>query len=174
MNEKKPERGITEEGVQKPALSLSGMRERALFFGWIGGLLLLGGLLWFFTQPVRLRITGVAVNRILSSREYPRRLGDPLPRGQLHRNLISLGSWYTLENTRNRSPAGRALVFSLTAEGSQAPCVAIISPEGRVEDLIPLNPHGEWILKGLSQGTMGLYIRRIEGPRGMFPEKGAE
>ncbi|MDR2101421.1 MAG: hypothetical protein LBP43_02505 [Treponema sp.] len=174
MNEKKPDQGLTGGRVQIPVLSFSGMREKALFFGWIGGLLLLGGLLWFFTQPVRLRITGAAVNRILNSREYPRRLGDPIPRGQLNRSLISLGNWYTLENLRDRSPAGQALVFSLIAEGGQAPCTAIISPEGKVEELIPLNVHGEWMLKRLPRETLGLYIRRIESPRGILSGKGAE
>jgi hypothetical protein len=160
---------MTEKIAQRPAPSLSGIRDKAIFIGWIGGLLLLGGLLWFFTQSFRLRITGESVNRILNVREYPRRLGDPLPRGQIHRNLIPLGSWYTLEN----SP-GRALVFPLIAEGGQTPCVAMISPEGKVEDLIPLNSHGEWLLKRLSGEALRIYLRRIEGSRDLSPGKEAE
>jgi hypothetical protein len=160
---------MTEETAQRPFPPLSGIRDRAVFIGWIGGLLILGGLLWFFTQPVRLRITGESVNRILSVREYPRRLGSPLARGQIHRNLIPLGSWYTLENT-----PGRALVFSLIAEGGQAPCVAMISPEGKVEELIPLNAHGEWLLKRLSGEALRIYLRRIEGSRDLSPGEEAE
>jgi hypothetical protein len=174
MNGEKPAQIPTEGEGQTPDLSFSGMRDRAIFIGWIGGLLLLGGLLWFFTQPSRLMITGESVNRILSSRDYPRRLGSPLPRGQIDRRSVPLGTWYALENLPDRTPAGRALIFSMVAEGAQAPCMAVVSPDGRVEELIPLNDHGERMLKFLSGETMGIYIRRIENSQGISRGEEAE
>jgi hypothetical protein len=160
---------MAEKTLREPDPSLSGIGDKLIFIGWIGALLLLGGLLWFFTQPFRHRITGESVNRILSTREDPRRLGDPLPRGQIRRNLIPLGAWYTLENT-----PGQALVFPLIAEGGQAPCVAMVSPEGKVETLIPLNGHGEGLLDRLSGEVLDLYLRRIEGSGDLSPGRGAE
>jgi hypothetical protein len=167
---KEPPKGT----IQEPAAPFSGMRDKAIFAGWIGGLLLAGVLLWVFTQPLRVRITGESVNRILSSREDPRRLGNPIPRGEIHRNLIPLGTWYALENPAGRNPAGRALVFSLAAGGSQIPCVAMVSLDGRVEDLIPLNDPGERMLNRLNGGTLRAYIRRIEGPRERARREDAE
>jgi hypothetical protein len=152
------------ERIQKPEALLSGMRDKVIFAGWIGGLLLAGGLLWFFTQPIRVRITGESVNKILSSREDPRRLGNPLPRGEIHRNLIPLGTWYALENTAGRNSASRALVFSLAAGDSQIPCVAMVSADGLVQELIPLGDPGERMLRRLNGGILRTYIRRIEGP----------
>jgi hypothetical protein len=167
---KEPPKGT----IQKPETPLSGMRDKAIFAGWIGGLLLAGVLLWVFTQPVRVRITGESVNRILSSREDPRRLGNPIPRGEIHRNLIPLGTWYALENPADRNPAGRALVFSLAAGGGRIPCVALVSLDGRVEEFIHLNDPGEWMLNRLNGGTLRTYMRRIEGIREWSRREDAE
>jgi hypothetical protein len=169
MNEGGFQKEPLERKTKKLEALFSGMRDKAILAGWIGGLVLAGVLLWFFTQPVRVRITGEAVNRILSLREDSRRLGNSVPRDQIRRNLIPLGTWYTLEN----SP-GRALVFSLTAGGGRIACVAMVSPDGRVEELIPLNDPGERMLKRLGEGALWAYMRRIEGPDGTARRREAE
>ncbi|MDR2102683.1 MAG: hypothetical protein LBP42_01120 [Treponema sp.] len=169
MNAEIPAQDQTEGGVQTPEEPFPGMRDKAVLMGWIGGLLLLGALLWLTTHPLRLRYIGEAVNGSLISRGDPRRLGAAIPRRQIPRNFISLGTWYVLEN----SP-GRALVFSLMAEGVQVPCAAIIAPEGEVEELIPLNRRGEQMLNRLSEGAIRAYIERIEKPGRLFSREEAE
>jgi hypothetical protein len=102
------------------------------------------------------------VNRFLEDREDPRRLEAPLSqrelRGALPRGRNVRGVWYSL-----RDGEGWTLVFSLMAEGLRVPCAAMVSPEGLVEELIPLTLAGEEALSRLSPGITGAYIRRIEG-----------
>jgi hypothetical protein len=167
MNREIP--GQNQAGLQKPEGPFPDMRDKAVLAGWIGGLLLLGALLWLATQPLRLKYTGEAVNGSLSSRGDPRRLGAAIPRKEIPRNLIPLGTWYALED----SP-GRALVFSLMAEGVQIPCVAIISPGGKVEELIPLNRRGKQMFNRMPGGVIRAYIKRIENPGESLSRKEAE
>ena len=43
------------------------LKDAAILAGWIAGLILIAGCLWFFTQPLRDRIIPAAVNRCLSN-----------------------------------------------------------------------------------------------------------
>jgi hypothetical protein len=51
----------------------------------------------------------------------------------------------------------------MMSEGILASFIAILSPGGTVEVLLPLSVNSARILKRLSQGTIQTYIRRIEG-----------
>jgi hypothetical protein len=69
-----------------------------------------------------------------------------------------LGSWYTLAETE-----GRAVVFPMMSDGILASFIAILSPRGTVDVLLPLSVNSARILKRLPRGTIQTYIRRIEG-----------
>jgi hypothetical protein len=153
-------------GTEKPAfLPWPGLREWAVFTGWICGLVLAGGLAWFFTQPLRIDAMMRSVNRSLARREDPRRLGAPLSLPRITGNSAPLGMWYSLEKTTDRF-----FVFPLIQDGPLALCGVRVSPEGGVEEFIPLSAHAEQALENLPPGIAQTYIRRIEALG--FPDVG--
>lgn len=155
-------------GAEKPAIPLyPGLREWAVFTGWICGLVLAGGLAWFFTQPLRVDAMMRSVNRSLARREDPRRLIAPLSLPRVKGNAAPLGMWYSLEKTEDRF-----FVFPLMRDGPLALCGVRVSPEGGVEEFIPLSAHAEQVLEDLPPGIAQTYIRRIEALG--FPEAGGK
>jgi hypothetical protein len=145
-------------GQIPPAGLSSGLKDTGVLMGWILSLVLIGGLLWFFTQPLRTSLIIRSVNRVLASSNESRRLDAAVsPRG-LSGRQAQLGSWYTLEKDD-----GRAVVFPMMSDGILASFIAILSPEGTVDVLLPLSVNSVRILPRLSRGTIETYIRRIEG-----------
>jgi hypothetical protein len=137
------------------------LKDASIFAGWIGGILLIGGLCWFLSAPLRTRLLMRSVNRVLTLAGDPRRLDAAIPPSELSSGALRTGTWYRMAFSREGS---RAVVFTLMAEGRFFPCAAELSPEGRVEEIIPLSREGEKIFKTLSPGSVQIYIRRIEGP----------
>lgn len=132
-------------------------KDLGIFAGWIGGILLIGGGLWFVTQPARTEILQETVNRVLADAGSSQYLEAPIPRGELPKRNIPLGTWYTLRNSTSR-----AVVFSLMSDGIFLPCMAVVSASGTVDEIIPLNSHAEQTFLQLPQGVVKTYIRRIE------------
>ena len=128
------------------------LKDTAIFFGWIAGIIIIAGLSWALTQPIRNRFLIRSVNRVLEQSGDSYRLGELAPLG---RSGSLMGTWYTMEEKK-------AYVFSFIGEGTFFPCAAIITAEGRVEEFIPLSSHGERILSRISPGILKLYARRIE------------
>lgn len=141
------------------------VKDGAILFGWIASIILVAGLCWFFTQPLRSRLLLNAVNRVLVQSGDSRRLGEPIPQAALA-GRSRMGSWYTLGERRpgNALDGNRALIFTFIGEGTFFPCVAMVLPGGKVEEFIPLGSHGEKMLKRVSPEVLKIYARRIEGP----------
>jgi hypothetical protein len=135
----------------------SGIKDWAVFFGWIGGLILVGGIIWSLTQPVRTRALLRSVNRVLSLGEDPRRLEAPLSVPRLSGRADPLGCWYTLEKSGDAF-----FVFPIMRDGILVLCGAQVSPEGKVAEVIPLSDHAKQVFNDISGGVIQTYIRRIE------------
>jgi len=144
------------------------IRDTIKILGWIASILVIAGLCWVLTQPVRSRFLIRAVNRVMEQYGDYRRvveLTSPV------RDSSLIGSWYTMTKARQPGilagesfPEGTtAFIFSFIAEGTFFPCAAVVDPMGKVQELIPLNTHGKKILARISPGILKLYIRRIEG-----------
>jgi len=137
-------------------------------FGWIVSILVIAGGCWILTQPVRDRYLMRAVNRVLEQYGDSRRLSE-LASGGGGSSII--GSWYIMIKGRQQGILGtdnfvegtKAFVFTFIAEGTFFPCAAIINPEGKVKEFIPLNIHGKKMLDRISPGILKLYTKRIEG-----------
>jgi hypothetical protein len=127
-------------------------KDIGIFAAWIAGILLMGGLLWFFSQPIRNKLLMEQVNAVLALMERSPRLEETLPRSELPKTRVPLGSWYTLSGS-----SSRALVFAIMSEGIRFPCVALVSEAGKVDEIIPL-AHKRTFPKGITAA----YIRRIE------------
>jgi hypothetical protein len=135
----------------------SGIKDWAVFFGWIGGLIILGGIIWSLTQPVRDRGLMFSVNRILSLEEDPRRLSAPLDFPRPSGSARPLGVWYTLVDSGDVF-----FVFPLMRDGILALCGAQVSPDGKVIEILPLSDHAKQVFGDIPEGLIQTYIRRIE------------
>jgi hypothetical protein len=144
-------------GMKPAAPAVLKLREWAIFGGWICGLVLLGGILWFLTKPIRTYSLMRSVNRVLILREDPRRLEAPLPDPRHPGSSVPLGCWYSLEKSGDLF-----FVFTLMRDGPMALCGVQVSPEGKAGAILPLSGHAEQIVKDMPPGMLQLYIRRIE------------
>jgi hypothetical protein len=70
---------------------------------------------------------------------------------------MQAGFWFTLDNS-----SGRAVVFPLMAGPNIAATLALFSPEGKLESLIPLSINAAQLFERLPQGAIRLYTRRAE------------
>jgi hypothetical protein len=141
------------------------LKDLSIFIGWIGGLLLIGGLCWFLSAPLRAGRLLRSVNRVFIRSGDTRRLGEAIPSSELTPEALRIGTWYNMVSGNGR----RAVVFTLAAEGRFFPCAAEINAEGGVEEIIPLSAGGEKTFSRLSPGSVQIYIRRIEGSKGGTP-----
>jgi len=133
-------------------------RDTLLILAWIASILIIAGICWFTTQPLRNRLMIRAVNRVLVQSGDSRRLVEPL--APERRGALLTGSWFTMVDETPVSK--RVLVFSFIGEGTFFPCAAVMTQDGRVGELIPLNSHGEKVLRQISPGILKIYTRRIE------------
>jgi hypothetical protein len=135
----------------------SGIKGWAVFFGWIGGLILMGGIIWFLTQPLRTQALMRSVNRILSTGEDPRRLEAALSVPRPFGSAAPQGNWYALANSEDAF-----FVFPIMRDGLLVLCGAQVSRTGRVVEIIPLSDHAKQVIKNIPNGMIQMYIRRIE------------
>jgi hypothetical protein len=144
-----------------------GLRALGIGIAWIGGILLLGILLWLLTQPVRQGVIIRSVNRILAASGESRRLEAALSPWGMPGRAVQGGQWFSLAGSGDR-----ALIFPVVSDGVLASCLAVLSPEGRIRTLIPLSGHARRIFPRIPPGVLGLYTRRIEASyAALWPEE---
>jgi hypothetical protein len=136
-------------------MNIPALRDKAIFIGWIAGLIIAGSLLWSLTRPLQTRYLLRAVNRALIAREDARRLIAPEGRRPISTNPI--GVWYTMLD----SDFGM-FVFAIMWDGALIPCGAELSPDGRITDFIPLSGSSEQLLDHIPWSVIEVYLRRIE------------
>jgi hypothetical protein len=135
------------------------LKNTALCAAWIGGLLLAGWLLWFFTESPREQALARRINGILAERGESFALsGIPIK----NQRRLPLGAEFTLTAGGGDPLGGSFLVFPLISDGGSLSCGALIDPQGRVERLIPLGIHAEQAFDRVPVGILNAYIRRIE------------
>ena len=128
-------------------------KDSTLLAAWIVLIVLLGGALWFFTQSLHYSRLLRSVNIALESVGDTRRL-ERIPSNLAKHN--SLGFWYYAGSSQNR-----AFVFSIMDHGILQPCLAWVSPEGRVIEFFFLQ-HNAREATRFSQGIINVYKQRIE------------
>ena len=138
------------------------LKDKAIFLGWIAGLVLVASLIWTLSFSFRALRLMHSTNRILAAMEDSRRLDAPL-----HRPFsvqVPLGFWYSLDG-------GDSLffVFAIMHNGILVPCGVEISSRGELASIIPLGSHARRAMGRLPQGLVQVYARRIESAvaRGM-------
>ena len=141
-------------------------KDTAIFAGWIAGLIIIAAFCWVLSQPARNRYLVRSVNRVLEQSGDSRRLGVPSSPG----GFFWMGAWFTMTEIRQPEDTGRrqfsegtkAFIFSFLGEGTFFPCAAVMAPDGKIQEFIPLNRHGERMIKRISPGVLNIYANRIE------------
>jgi len=149
----KPDAGTASAELARH-MFLPNKRDMLLCVAWIGAILLIGGLLWFFTQPYRTRILTQTVNKTLARHAGRERIAEqPLFPG----NPAVGGVWFELVNSD-----GRAFVFTMMRNGNSTACVALTHPNGKVKTILPLGSSAEQIIEKLPLPVYHFYANRIE------------
>jgi hypothetical protein len=126
-----------------------------LCLAWIGGVLLIGGLVWFFTQSYRTSLLTGAVNKTFARSGDSRRI-ERLD-SAFSTSPASFGSWFGVSNSDEK-----AFVFTLARNGIAAACVALVDSSNRVKTIVPLNGNAAQILEELPLPLYRFYTERIE------------
>ena len=134
---------------------MKGIKDRAILAGWIAGLLIAISLLWIITQPLQSRYLIKSVNKILVSRGDPRRIIEALHGNEIKPPLF--GYWFSMFNTTEKM-----FIFPVFQDGIFIPLGAIVLPDGKVDEIIPLSAHAVQKMENFSKSILQIYIVRIE------------
>lgn len=142
------------------------VKDRAILFAWIAGIIIIAAVSWILTQPLRNRFLIDAVNQELEQSGDSRRLAE-LPPAE-NTGYFGMGAWFAVrasgQSAGNAALAGtKAFVFSFLGEGTFFPCAAVVNGDGSLQEFIPLSRHGKTVLERISPGILKIYTRRIEG-----------
>jgi hypothetical protein len=150
------------------------MNKKLLCALWIVSVLLVGGLLWFFTRSFRMRLLTEDVNKVLAKSGGGQvRTVSFFPGGS---SAVLNGTWFAVQNTsgdaagnaagnaafRNAAGVNNAFVFTLIRNGISAACVALVDDSGRVRTIIPLSGSARQITEELPRPVYRFYVDRIE------------
>jgi hypothetical protein len=130
------------------------MKDKAIFLGWIVGLLLLTSVLWISIQSVHAFNVLKAVNGVFMNNDDVRRVSEYL-RVKAGKAEI-FGYWYSMYS------AEKMFVFTVFKDGILVPLGAIVSPDGTVSEILPLSAHAAQIFDGLPKSILKMYMGRIE------------
>ena len=135
--------------------SVPEIKDRAIFIGWISGLIIMICVLWIIIRPFQARQTLRAVNKVLIATGDPRRINAHVSRPLGKHG--PLGYWYSTVESIDQ-----LFVFGVMTDGILVPCGAVVSANGKVEEIIPLSIHARQVLKDMPDGVVRVYINRIE------------
>jgi len=132
------------------------MKDKALFFGWIVGLLLLISLLWILTTPLQANYLLRSVNNVLNNNNDSRRLSGFIKN---HSGKAGpFGFWYSVQNSNDKM-----YVFGAFQDGILIPLGAVVADNGEVNEIIPLSAHAAQVFNELPESILQMYKNRIKG-----------
>jgi hypothetical protein len=159
-------------------INVSDFKDKAIFFAWIAGLIILIALLWIFTQPLQAHYLMQSVNKVFIYSGEPYRLTGNITwvssrqtAQNKGRNTELLGYWYSLDSTIELGKSSSILfVFNVFRDGILVPLGAIVSSDCKVEKIIPLSIHAENTYNNLPDNIIKMYVTRIETAAANLPE----
>ncbi|MDR2701384.1 MAG: hypothetical protein LBB72_03025 [Spirochaetaceae bacterium] len=135
---------------------LSGRQSIFLCLAWIGSAILIGTLLWFFTQNYRIRLLTETVNRTLARNGGRERIETP-PLFTGGPAYVMGGYWF-----KTTGSSDKAFIFSIMRGGAAAACAAITDSNGKVKTILPIGENAEQVLEELPLPVYRFYAARIE------------
>ncbi|MDR0301666.1 MAG: hypothetical protein LBI04_05040 [Treponema sp.] len=131
------------------------LKNKAIIFGWVIGLLFFISLLWVLSQPLQKYYLLRTINNVLISSGDSRRIAEY--KGVNDGKAGIFGYWFLMDNS-----AEKMFVFAAFQDGILVPLGAIVSANGSVDDIIPLSAHAMQIAGNLPMSLLQVYITRIE------------
>jgi hypothetical protein len=148
--------GVTVKSAQFKNSALPDRQNLFLSLAWIGSVILIGTLLWFFTQDYRIRLLTETVNKSLAKNGGRERIeGQPLFGGGP--TYVMGGFWF-----KTAGSSDKAFVFTLMRGGVAATCTAITDSNGKVKTILPIGGNAEQVLEELPLPVYRFYAARIE------------
>jgi hypothetical protein len=144
----------------------SAVKDRAVFLGWVAGLVLIAALFWSLSFPFRSVCLMNSTNKTLAAMNDARRLCAPLLR-PIAAGTDPLGCWYRLSDSDSLF-----FVFTIMREGILVPCGAEIAENGKLVEIIPLGSHARQVMNQIPPGLVQLYVHRLESAAATAVEKG--
>ena len=130
------------------------LKDALIILGWAAALIIIAGLCWYFSQPLRNRLLVNAVNQVLEQSGDSRRVLEPV--SLKNTRAPGLGRWYSFTGD------SRIYIFTFIGEGAFFPCAAVQANDGKVQELIALNKYGARVLNRISPEIINIYSQRIE------------
>jgi hypothetical protein len=131
------------------------MKDKAIIFGWVIGLLFFSSLIWIFSQSLQKYYLLRTINNVLISNGDSRRITEF--KGANDGKTGLFGYWFLMYDSTDRM-----FVFAAFQDGILVPLGAIVSANGNVADIIPLSDHAMQIADKLPMSVLQVYIARIE------------
>jgi len=131
------------------------MKDKAIMFGWILGLLLIISVLWIVSQPMQARHLLRTVNNILLNNNDTRRVSAYVQPKSGKANIF--GYWYTISASQDKM-----FVFTAFQDGILIPLGAFVSQECIVKEIIPLSAHAVQVFDAFPKSILDIYSARIE------------
>jgi len=135
--------------------NIDDLKDKAILFGWIAGLLIIIASLWIFTQSLQANTLLRTVNNAFISAGDSRRILRYEGRGRENLNL--LGYWYSMYNSMDKF-----FVFTVFQDGIMVPLGAVVSDNGTVNEIIPLSAHAVQTFDNMPLSILQMYVTRIE------------
>ncbi|MCL2229695.1 MAG: hypothetical protein FWC01_01220 [Treponema sp.] len=132
------------------------MRDKALFFGWVTGLLLLISLLWILTTPLQASYLMRSANYVLTSNGDSRYLLAHIKDKSTKAGL--LGYWFSIQYSDDKM-----FIFGAFQDGVLIPLGAVVAQTGEVREILPLSAHAVQVFGDLPDSIVKMYTDRIEG-----------
>ncbi|MCL2196002.1 MAG: hypothetical protein FWB77_00130 [Treponema sp.] len=131
------------------------MKDRAIMFGWVIGLLLLISVLWIATQPIQARHLLRTINNVLISNDDSRRVSAYIQPKAGKASIF--GYWYSILSSQDK-----LFVFTAFQDGILIPLGAFVSHDCIVKEIIPLSAHAVQVFDTLPKSVLNIYTARIE------------
>jgi len=137
------------------------IKDKAVLAAWITGIILLISVLWILTQGVQASYLMRSVNKIFINNDDERRVAAPIQQksdnSQLKQRAGMIGYWYSMINTTDK-----LFVFTVFNDGILVPLGAVVSAEGKVNEVMPLSAHAVYIFDTLPEVIIQMYTNKIE------------
>ncbi|MDR2900153.1 MAG: hypothetical protein LBV20_01345 [Treponema sp.] len=132
-------------------------KDTILFCCWILGILLVGGLLWYFTQDFRENRMLRTINAILIQNSDTRRLQSTLPDDPKSKRIYQNYQRFSLVNSSDR-----AVIITMYDNTIPSLCAIFIDNNGMVRDILPLDNHSAQVMERMEKTKLDVYIKHIE------------
>ncbi|MDR0323922.1 MAG: hypothetical protein LBI12_05710 [Treponema sp.] len=131
------------------------IKDKSILTGWIMGLLIVISVIWIVSHKLQGSFLMRAVNNVLMNNDDSRRLSAHIQKKT--GKADPLGYWFSIDKSSDK-----IFIFTVFNDGVLVPLGAIVSDNGKVEEVIPLSAHAVQIFNRIPPGILQIYINRIE------------